>query len=228
MFQHGEGAVCQPVVLVKNPWAILPHFRSSSHPFTKICQDLVNGLTFRHPTHTNDPSDVEKTNIITLNLDLFCHAFFGLGDLRLLQCMDCHLLSGVYRKNHNSSQVITFSKMFGSFSVFWRMSAQMFILISFCSGVRSLSTIFEHTIFMLKLLCKICQTVSLSMLINSATARMLRRRFCRTISPTLSMFASDFFVLRRPGRWSSPISSHPSLKLLNHLKTWVQDRHSSP
>jgi len=29
------------------------------------------------------------------------------------------------------------------------------------------------TIFMVKLLCKICQTVSLSMLINSATARML-------------------------------------------------------
>ena len=88
----------------------------------------------------------------------------------------------------------------------------------------SLNTLF----IMLKLLCKICQTVSLSMLINSATARMLRRRFCRTISPTLSMFASDFFVLRRPGRWSSPISSHPYLKLLNHLKTWVQDRHSSP
>ena len=30
------------------------------------------------------------------------------------------------------------------------------------------------------------------------------------------------------GRWSSPISSLPSLNLLNHSKIWVRDRHSSP
>jgi len=33
----------------------------------KVCQnvllvDLVNGLTFRHPIHVNNPSDVEKTD----------------------------------------------------------------------------------------------------------------------------------------------------------------------
>jgi len=79
MFQHGDlvlrqklldrqGVVCRCLVLVKNPWAVFPHFRSSSsHPFTKVCQnllvvDLVNGLTFRHPIHVNNPSDVGKKN----------------------------------------------------------------------------------------------------------------------------------------------------------------------
>ena len=63
-----QGGVCRRVVLVKNPWAVLPHFRSSSsHPFTKVCQnllvvDLVKGLTFRHPVHVNSPSDVDKNN----------------------------------------------------------------------------------------------------------------------------------------------------------------------
>jgi hypothetical protein len=69
-----------------------------------------------------------------------------------------------------------------SVSVFWRISAQMFILMSFCSGVRSLGTIFENIFFMFKLLRKIYRTVSLSMLINSTTARMLRRRFCRAMN----------------------------------------------
>ena len=61
-----QGVVCWRIILVKNPWAILPHFRSSSsHRFTKVCQnllvvDLVNGLTFRHPIHVNNPLDVGK------------------------------------------------------------------------------------------------------------------------------------------------------------------------
>ena len=166
-----QGVVCRRVVLVKNPWDVLPHFRSPfPHPLMKVCQnllveDLVNLLTFRHPIHVNNPSDVEKTITIALNLDLFCRAFFfGLVNWRLFQCMDWRLLSGSYWKNHDSSQVITSSKKSGSFSMFWRMSAQMFIRISFCAGVRRLGTIFEHTFFMLKLLCKICRTVSLSML----------------------------------------------------------------
>jgi hypothetical protein len=54
-----QGVVCRCVVLVKNPRAI---FFSPVH---KVCQnllvvDLVNGLTFRHPIHMNNPSDVEK------------------------------------------------------------------------------------------------------------------------------------------------------------------------
>ena len=79
MFQHGDlvlrqkcldrqGVVCQRTVLVKNPLALLPHFRSSSSDlFTKVCQnllvvDLVNGLTFRYPIHVNNPSDVKKNS----------------------------------------------------------------------------------------------------------------------------------------------------------------------
>ena len=119
-----QGAVCRRIVLVKNPWAILPYFRSSSsHPFTKVCQnllvlDLVNGPTFRHPIHVNNPSDVKKKIIIALNLDLLCRAFFCLGELGLFQCMDWRLPSGSHwKKNHDSSQVITFSKMLGSFSL---------------------------------------------------------------------------------------------------------------
>jgi len=229
MFQQGDrvlrqkyldrqGVVCRHVVLVKNPWAALPHFRSS-HSFTKVCQnlhvvDLLNSLTFRHLIHMNNPSDVEKKKIIiALNLDLLCCAFFCLSELGLFQCIDWRLLSGSYWKNHDSSQVIMFSKTFDSFSMFWRMSAQMFIWISFCSGVRSLSTIFKHPFFTLKLLCKICQTVSLSKVINSATARMFRQRFCQTISPTFSTLVPVFDVLGRPGHWSSPISSLPSFNL---------------
>jgi len=185
-----QGVVCQRIVLVKNPWAVLPHFRScSSHPFKKVCQnllvvDLVNGLTFRHPIHMKNPSDVEKNNYhcFKFGFDLPCFLLpWWTGALPV------HGLALTFwvilKKKHDLSQVIMFSKKFGPFSISWRMSAQMLIWISFCSGVRSLGTIFEHTFFMLKLLCKICRTFSLSMLINSATARMLRQRFCRTISP---------------------------------------------
>ena len=73
MFQHGDlvlhqksldrqGVVCRRVVLVKNPRAVLPHFRSSSsHTLAKVCQnllvvDLDNGLNFRHPIHVNNPT----------------------------------------------------------------------------------------------------------------------------------------------------------------------------
>jgi len=123
----------------------IPHFRSSSsHPFMKVCQNRVNGLTFRYQIHVNNPSDIEKKIIVVLNLDLLCRAFSCLGELRLLHCMDCRLLCVSYWKNHDSSQIITFSIMFGPFSLLWRMLAQMFIRISFCSGVSSLGTIFEH------------------------------------------------------------------------------------
>ena len=97
--------MCRRIVLVKNPRAVLPHFRSSSsHSFTKVCQnllvvDLVNGLTFRYSIHVNNPSDFEKKTIINAsNLDLLCRAFFCLGELGIFQCVDWHLLSGSYCK----------------------------------------------------------------------------------------------------------------------------------
>jgi len=100
MFQHGDlvlrqkrldrqGILCRCVVLVKNPWAVLPHFKSSSHPLTRVRQnllvvDLVNGLTFRHPIHVNNPSDVGGRGdiIIASNLNccaVLCFAFVNWG-----------------------------------------------------------------------------------------------------------------------------------------------------
>jgi len=80
MFQHGDlvlrqecldrqGVVCRRVVLVKIPWDVLPHFRSSScHPFTKFCQnlvvDLVNGS---QSTWTIPRMSGEKKITIALN-----------------------------------------------------------------------------------------------------------------------------------------------------------------
>jgi hypothetical protein len=80
MFQHGDlvlhqkplgrqGVVCWRIVLVKNPAAVLPHFWSSFHPFMKGCQNrlaegLVNSLTFMHPIHVKNPSDVKKRSTL--------------------------------------------------------------------------------------------------------------------------------------------------------------------
>jgi len=94
--------------------------------------DLVKSLTFRHPIHVNNPSDVEKIkghHCFKFGFALPCF-FFCFGELGLFQCMDWRLLSGSYWKDRDSSRVITFSKKFGSFPMFWRMSAQMFIPIS--------------------------------------------------------------------------------------------------
>ena len=51
----------------------------SSHPFKKFRQnflvvDMVNGLTFRHPIHVNNPSDVEKKDhhCFKFGFDLLC------------------------------------------------------------------------------------------------------------------------------------------------------------
>ena len=134
---------------------------------------------------------------------------------------------GRIKKHHDSSQV-KFSKKSGWFSMFWRMSSQMSFEFPFVQdwGVSAPSP--NTPFFMLKLLCKIRRTLSLSMLMNSTTARMLRRRFCRTISPTFSMLASVFDVLGRLQRWSSPIFSLPSLNRSNYSKAWVQDKHSLP
>jgi len=154
MFQHGDlvlrqkrldrkGVVCR---------AVLPHFRSSSHPFTKVCQNLlvvnlVNSLTFRHPIHMNNPLDVGKKDHHCFKFGFSLPCFLLPWWTGALPVHGLALTFWVILKKHDSSQVITFSKKFGSFSMFWRTSAQMFIRISFCSGMRSLGTIFEHTFF---------------------------------------------------------------------------------
>ena len=64
--------------------------------------------------------------------------------------------------------------------------------------------------------------------VNSATVRMLRWRFCRTISRSFLILASVFYVLGQQGCWLSLTPSLPFLNLLKHSNTWVRDRHSSP
>jgi len=148
MFQHGDlvlrqkrldrqSVVCRSVVLVENPRAVLPHFRSSSsYLFTKVSQNLlvvalVNGLTLRHPIHLNNHSDVRKKarNCFKIWFVLPCFLLpWWFGALLL---HELGLTLWVVLKNHDSSQVMTFCKKFGSFSLFWRISARMFIRISF-------------------------------------------------------------------------------------------------
>jgi len=137
---HRERVGCWGVVVMKNPWGILPHVWSpSSHTFTEGRQNifiinLIDSLTFRHRINVDNPPDIEKTIIIALNLDLLMRTFFFLWDWGLSQCMDCLLVSGSYWKIQFSSHVITFWKKSGSFSMFSRVSAQQFTWCFFCSG----------------------------------------------------------------------------------------------
>jgi len=89
-------------------------------------------------------------------------------------------------------------------------------------------TIFEHTLFMLKLSWRICLTLSLSTPVISDTALIVKRRSCRTSLPIFSMFASVFADNGLPVRMSSLVSSRPSLNRLNHSNTCVRDKQSSP
>jgi hypothetical protein len=99
MFQHAylvlhqkrldrQCIACRCAVMVKNPLALLPHFRSSSsHPFTKDCQnllivDLVNGLTFRHLIIVNNSLDIKKRSSLLWNLT--CSSISPLPSLNLL------------------------------------------------------------------------------------------------------------------------------------------------
>ena len=88
-----------------------------------VCQnllvvDLVNGLTFRHPIHVNNHSDVGgKNDHHALNLDLLCRAFFCLVELGSSSAwIDAYFLGCIEKKNQDSSQVITFSKSLGLFN----------------------------------------------------------------------------------------------------------------
>ena len=136
------------------------------------------------------------------------------------QCMDSRLVSVSYWKNRHSSQVITFSKTFGSFSIFSRISTQMLNRVSFCSRMSSFGTIFAKTFFICKFSYKIFRTVSLSMFTDSVIARILRHRFFRTISRIFSTLPSVFDVRGRSGQGSSLITSLLKFfKLLEHLRT---------
>jgi len=163
-----DGAVCRRVVLVKSRCDVLTHFgSSSSHPFTKVCQNLlavdpVNGLTFRHPIHVNNPSDVERTIIIALNLDLLCCDFFCLGELGLLRWMDWRLLSGSYWKNTIRHELLRSVNCLGGFQCFdecqHKCSFQFPSVQQWAVSAQSSNTLFHVEIVM--------QNVSNSFLVN--------------------------------------------------------------
>jgi hypothetical protein len=178
-----QSVMCWCVVLMKNPWAVHPHFRSSSssHPFTKVCQnllvlDLVNGWPSGTQSMWKIASMLKETIIFALKLYLLYRAFFCLGELGLFQSIDWRLLSVSCWKNHDSSQVITFFRSLGCFQCFeeshHKCSSKFPFVQEWGDVAPSLNTLFS------------CQTVSLSVLFNSATARMLSWRFCWTFSPT--------------------------------------------
>ena len=229
MFQHcdlvlqqklleRQGVVCWHIVLVKNPWAVLPHFRSSSHPFMKVCQnllvaDLVNGLTFRHPIHMNNSSAVEENDHHCFKFGFALPCFLlprWTGALPVFRLV--LTFWAVLKKTTIYHKLLRSLKSLGLFSVLKNVSTNVlsnFLLFRREESQHHLWTHFFHV----EIVSKICRTVSLSILINSATARMLRWRLCRTISQTFLMLASVFDVLGRPGRWSSPVSFLPSLNL---------------
>jgi len=192
---------------------------SSSHLFTKVCQnllvvDLVNSLTFRHPIHVNNPSDVEKTIIFALNLDLLCLAFFCLGELGLFSAWIGAYFLGRIEKTMIHHRLLRFLKVWVVFNILKNVSTNVnsnFLLFRSEESRHHLRTHFFHV----QIVSKICRTVSLSMLINSATARMLRRRFCLTISPTFSTLGS---ALRCAGTTGALIVSDLFPPLFKPLK----------
>ena len=158
--------MCWRVVLVKNPWAVLPHFRSS-HPFTKVCQnllveDLVNSLTVRHPVHVNNPSNVEKNyrRCFKSGVTLPCFILpWWTGALPV------HGLAltfwFVLKKAMIHHKLLRSLKCLGRFQSFEECQHKCSSEFPFVPewGVSAPSS---NTFFMLKLLCKICRTVSLS------------------------------------------------------------------
>lgn len=81
--------------------------------------------------------------------------------------------------------------------------------------------------FMLNASCKVWRTRSLSIIVNSATARILKRRFSRTNWTIFWMFASVLGA-GSSRRASSSVVSRFFFNLLNHSKTWVRNKHSCP
>lgn len=123
-------------------------------------------------------------------MDLLIRAFLILVEVGVFQCIDCLFVSGSYWKVQVSLHVITFFNKFGCSFIICRISEQMLLRLSFWSSLRFVGTILAQTLFMFKLLCTICQTVSLSTFNISAIIRILRRRSFSTIWST---FSSVFF-----------------------------------
>ena len=160
--------------LCEEPMSRLPHFRSSSsssHPFTKVCQnllvvDLVNGLTFRHPIHVNNPSDVEKNyhNCFKFGFALPCFLLpWWTGALPVHGL--ALTLWVVLKKNMIHHKLLRSLKSLCRFQCFEACQHKCSFEFPFVQE-RGVSAPPSNTLFfMLKLLCK--QNLSNSLLVNA-------------------------------------------------------------
>ena len=144
--------------------------------------DQVYYLTFRYPSDVDDSLNVVE-NYHGLQFG-FAHPLF----LLLWGCrtLPMHGLLLGFRVVLENPSFITSNNILEEdwiISMFSRVSAQILIRCSFCSGVRSFGTIFAHTFLMRRFSCNICLTVSVSLskVDFSPSAQMLRPRSSRTI-----------------------------------------------
>lgn len=80
---------------------------------------------------------------------LFIHAFFSFGELRIFQCVYWSLGWGC----HKDIKILKHLKKGRIIFNTCQDVTQVFIWVSFSSGVRSFNTFFEHTLIMFKFLC---------------------------------------------------------------------------
>jgi hypothetical protein len=168
----------------------------------------------------------KKTIIIAFTFKLFILAFFILVKwVSSYASIATSFLDRIEKSTFH--HVMTFSSTSGCSVIHSMMSEQMFFRL-FCSWVRFFGTIFAQTLLMFNWSCKICLTISLSILTISAIIQMLKRLSFRTISLIFSTFPSVFDGEGCPGRSSSSTSSQPSMNHSCHSKTHVHDITLSP
>ncbi len=102
------------IVLLQDPQFVFPHLRPFlTNPRSQLCQifqivSLVCSLTLWNPfSHHN--AIMKKLIGMTLNFNFSILTFFILGNARVFQSMDCHMVSTSYWNIHVSSQVMIFS-----------------------------------------------------------------------------------------------------------------------
>lgn len=99
------------------------------HMFMKSGQNLIYSLTFRHPMRMI-PWMSNKSSWHSILTCLSMGFFPPLGELGVFQCMDWHLISGLYVKTHDSSHVIPCQKanLDKQFKMFFRILVRSFWL----------------------------------------------------------------------------------------------------
>ena len=161
----------------------------------------------------------------------FCfdmHAFWGLGDSAVFQCMLCLFVSGLYWKTQVSSPAMICLRISGSPLIFSSMSSQNLTWFCLWSYDKILDTILAQTFCIPRSCSKIVCTDSLSKLSSS--------NIICTVQPAITLHqllhSSDVFICPHCGRLSYlGIILHflmAFLKTLCHSKICVLDITSSP